>query len=87
MFPVLTGYLCGTQGAGKDRDFHLDFDVPPVLGLSIYHREGSGIGITNNTSRQSFSTKGISLDIKMRVIDRIVLVTPGSDFTVGLGID
>ena len=48
MFPVLAGYLCGTQSSGEDRYFHLDFDVPAIFGFCTYAWEYSRIRIADN---------------------------------------
>src|SRR4030042_913582 len=79
MLPVLAGNFRGTQCPGEYGHHHFNFLIPAVLGLGVYRRENSGIRVALNTLRQSLGSQRIPLDIKVRVVNRIVFVSPGGD--------
>src|SRR4030042_3055864 len=79
MFPFFTGNFRGAQCPGEYRHSHLDFLIPAVFGLGVYRRENGGIRVAFDALRQSLRTQRITLDIKMRVVNRIVRAAPGGD--------
>src|SRR4030042_7089498 len=79
MLPVLAGNFRGTQCPGEYGHHHFNFLIPAVLGLGVYRRENGGIRVAFDALGQSLGSQRIPLDIKVRVVNRIVLVSPGGD--------
>ncbi len=87
MLPVLAGDLGGAQRPGEHRSQHGHLAVPAIGGADIHLGEGAGVGIALHAVRQSIRTQGVALNIEMRIVNRIVLVTAGGHFTERTRID
>src|SRR3990172_10121429 len=87
MLPVPPRYLCGAQCAGKYRELHPDLVFETVLRLSVNLGEDRCIRSGFNPFRQPLGAGGISLDVKMGIVDRIVFIRAGSYFAKRLGIE
>jgi len=87
VLPVLARNLSRAQRASEDRHLHLDLVLVAELGLSVDHRKERVVGIAFGTLRQSLCTQRVTLDVEVRVVDRVVLVATCSHLTERTGID
>ena len=86
MFPVYPCNFSRAKSTREDGQAHPDFFVPPVLGLGVYIREDRGVRTDFDAIRKSLTTDCISLDIKMGIIDRVILVSTCGYLTERTGI-
>ena len=87
MLPVFTSDFCGTERACENRHSHLYLALPAVLRLCVYEREASCLGAGFYAFGHALSAHSIALDVKMRIIYRIVLVAAGRDVSEGTRIN
>ena len=77
--PVGPGDLGAAQGAGEHGDFHLDFFGCPVPGLGDHLGENGVVRV----GLDPLGADGVSVDVEVRVVHRVVLVRAGGDLAEG----
>ena len=77
VLPVAPGDFGRAQRAGEDGSGHLHLAIPTVLGADVDGREGARVGVGADAFGKPIAAQGISLNVQMRIVDRVVFVATG----------